>query len=158
MNDRAGPTFALLRAAAGALFFDTADRVMLVRPVYKAGLDIPGGCLSPGETPYQACVREVREELGIEPEIGRLLVADWEPGTRDGGTILFVFDGGEIDDGTRSRITFTDGELSGYDFCPPDELDDVLAGPLARRVKAGVVARELGETVYLEYGRAVPPA
>ncbi|WP_328478950.1 NUDIX hydrolase [Actinoplanes sp. NBC_00393] len=67
------------RVAAGALFFDEAGNVLLVKPAYKAGWDIPGGYVEPGESPRAACIREVREELGITPDIGGLLVVDWAP-------------------------------------------------------------------------------
>lgn len=151
------PPFTRARAAAGALFCDAEGRVLLVQPVYKRQREIPGGIVEPGETPYQACVREVREELGIEPPIGRLLVADWAPRPDEGDKILFVFDGGEIDGALLKQIKFADNELSAYGFYPADELDDLLIERLARRVKAAVTARELGETVYLEHGRAVVP-
>ncbi|MFI7615088.1 NUDIX domain-containing protein [Nonomuraea terrae] len=155
MGDHDMPQLARARAAAGALFFDDEGRVMLVQPVYKPERDIPGGCVEPGETPYEACVREVREELGIEPSIGRLLVADWAPHPDHGDNILFVFDGGELDGETLGRIRFADGELSAYAFHPADELEELLIERMARRVKAAVTARELGETVYLEHGRAI---
>ncbi|MFI9553477.1 NUDIX domain-containing protein [Nonomuraea endophytica] len=67
MSDHDTPPFARALAAAGVL-----GRVLLVQPGYKEHLDIPRGYLEPGETPYAACVREVREELAIEPPIGRL--------------------------------------------------------------------------------------
>ncbi|WP_309248834.1 NUDIX domain-containing protein [Streptomyces sp. MNP-20] len=37
------------------------------------------GTSTPASRPLQACVREVREELGITPGIGRLLAVDWAP-------------------------------------------------------------------------------
>jgi ADP-ribose pyrophosphatase YjhB (NUDIX family) len=67
------------RVASGALFFDAEGRLLLVKPTYKDGWDIPGGYVEPGETPREACEREVAEELGIRPRIGDLLVADWAP-------------------------------------------------------------------------------
>lgn len=36
------------RMAAGALFFDDADRVLLVEPSYKDYRDIPGGYVETG--------------------------------------------------------------------------------------------------------------
>lgn len=69
-------SFTHARTASGALFFDDQDRVMLVVPSYKDYRDIPGGYVEQGETPKQAAAREVQEELGITPPIGRLLVAD----------------------------------------------------------------------------------
>lgn len=59
----------LLLVVACALV-DTDGRVLIAqRPPGKqlAGLwEFPGGKLEPGETPEQALVRELREELGIE--------------------------------------------------------------------------------------------
>ena len=82
------------RVAAGALFVDDAGRVMLVRPTYKDYWDIPGGYVEPGESPRAACIREVREELGIEPSIGDALIVDWAPAVEEGDKILLIFDGG----------------------------------------------------------------
>ena len=71
------PAFVRPRVAAGVLFLDETDRVLLVVPSYKDFLDLPGGYVEPGESPRAAAQREVREELAIEPPVGRLLVADW---------------------------------------------------------------------------------
>lgn len=155
MSDQQIPPFARARAAAGALVFDEGGRVMLVQPSYKPQLDIPGGCVEPGETPYAACVREVGEELGIQPPIGRLLVADWAPSPEVGDIVLFVFDGGVLDTDTLKLITFADNELTTFGFHPVEDMDDLLIDRLARRVKAAAVARDLGETVYLEHGQAL---
>ncbi|MEU0567812.1 NUDIX hydrolase [Nonomuraea sp. NPDC005983] len=76
--------------------------------------------------PFQACVREVQEELGIQPRIGDLLVVDWAPHPKEGDKILFIFDGGILSPELQSRITFPDGELSGYDYHAPEELDGLL--------------------------------
>ena len=88
------PPMATPRMAAGVLFRDPEGRVLLVKPSYKAGWDIPGGYVEPGESPKQAAQREVLEELGIEVPIGRLLVVDWAPHPNEGDKILFIFDGG----------------------------------------------------------------
>ncbi|GLW07770.1 hypothetical protein Misp01_29000 [Microtetraspora sp. NBRC 13810] len=141
-------------AASGALFSDGDGRIMLVQPSYKEERDIPGGFVEPGETPYAACVREVAEELGIRPPIGRLLVADWAP-DGDGDKILFVFDGGVLDDETRAAIVFADDELTGYAFHPVHEVDGLVIDRLARRLRAAVAARDGGATAYLEGGLAL---
>jgi len=60
----------VVHVAACALL-DADQRILIAkRPVGKpmAGLwEFPGGKTEPGETPEQAVVRELREELGVEP-------------------------------------------------------------------------------------------
>ena len=59
---------------AVALITDEAGRVLMQRRpenVMLGGLwEFPGGKVEPGETPAEACAREVREELGVEVAVG----------------------------------------------------------------------------------------
>ena len=62
---------------AGAVVRDEAGRLLLVRRGREpaAGLwSLPGGRIEPGETAAEAAAREVREETGLEVEIGEVLI------------------------------------------------------------------------------------
>lgn len=147
--------FARPYAAAGVLFFDEQDRVLLVVPTYKSYQDIPGGYIERGETPKEAAAREVREELGITPPIGRLLVADWAPSRAEGDKVLFIFDGGLLAAEHRDKIELAPDELSGYGFHDVARVHDLTIPRLARRIVHACAARRDGGTRYLEHGEAV---
>jgi 8-oxo-dGTP pyrophosphatase MutT (NUDIX family) len=141
--------------AAGVLFLDQSDWVLLVVPSYKDYLDLPGGYVEPGESPRTAAEREVREELAIRSPVGRLLVADWwhEGADGDGGEkLLLVFDGGRLTPSELDHITVDGDEVIDYRLHPVGDLGAVTIPRLANRVEHAVRARNDGTTRYLEDG------
>ena len=85
------------RMGAGVLVRDSDDRVLLVEPTYKPDWEIPGGTIELDESPRTGCAREVREELGLDLAVGRLLVFEWQPSAHDRTeSLLFVYDGGVL--------------------------------------------------------------
>jgi len=141
--------------SAGALIYDKAGRLLILKPTYKAGWTIPGGVMeATGETPWGACRREVREELGIELRGGRLACTDFRPG-RPGhpGGLRFLFDCGPADDATLAAITLQPEEIAEHRLVPLDTALELLRRPIRRRVRA--VTRHRG-FIYLEDGRPVP--
>lgn len=103
------------RVAAGVLFFDPEGRVLLVDPVYKDLWEIPGGAVEENESPRAGAVREIKEELGLEWEPGRLLGVDWRgprPGRSEG--LAYVFDGGVLSGDRLARVRLQPEELGGW--------------------------------------------
>jgi 8-oxo-dGTP pyrophosphatase MutT (NUDIX family) len=140
--------------SAGALIFDQAGRLLILKPTYKTGWTIPGGVMeADGETPWDACRREVREECGIEVRSGRLACTDFRP-SRPGrpGGIRFLFDCGWTDDADLAAITVQPEEVEEYRFVPLKTALTLLRPPIRRRVRAVARRREF---VYLENGRPV---
>jgi ADP-ribose pyrophosphatase YjhB (NUDIX family) len=139
-------------ASAGALIFDRAGRLLVLKPTYKSGWTVPGGQMEDnGETPWEACQREVREESGLVVVAGRLVCVDFlRPRPGKPGGMRFLFDCGVLDDGDLAGIAVQEDEISEYRL---EHLADALAllsGPLRRRVRAAAGAPN---TVYLEDGR-----
>lgn len=63
---------------AVALVFNDSGEVLLVRENYgDRRFGPPGGGVDEGESPMQCCVREAREEAGIEVEIAHLAGVRW---------------------------------------------------------------------------------
>ena len=62
--------------AASVLPVDSSGRVLLVWPTgHDDGWHVMGGAVDPGESPAQTAVREAKEEIGVDIELGRLLGA-----------------------------------------------------------------------------------
>jgi 8-oxo-dGTP diphosphatase len=154
-NDEPGP-FVLPRipASSGALIFDDRGRLLIANPTYKAHWTIPGGIMeADGETPWEACRREVREEVGLSIEEGRLAAVDFlRPRPGKPGGMRFLFDCGVLPDAVLDTITLQIEELSEHRLVDPDDALALLSGPLRRRVGAALAAEAC---VYLEEGRPV---
>ncbi len=142
-------------ASAGALVYDRAGRLLILKPTYKSGWTIPGGVMeADGETPWEACQREVAEECGLTVRLGRLAAVDFRrprPG-RPGG-LRFLFDCGRFSDAELAAVVLQPDEISEHRLVRPREAADLLSKPIRRRVRAA--RHSAGTTVYLEEGRPV---
>jgi len=152
---RTHPDRHALPVAAGVLFVDEHDRVLLVEPTYKPYWDLPDGILEAGESPWAAAQREVKEELGLDIRPGRLLVVDYLPPRPNAGEGLrFVFDGGQLDVDVDIRLD--PGELRSWDWCTPAQIAErTKDAPLLHRriIAARLAASALMLPVYRESGR-----
>lgn len=129
----------------------------MVVPSYKEHLEIPGGMVELGETPYEGAKREVLEEIGLQRPIGRLLIVEWyreDPNDRE-AKLRFIFDGGVLGPEEISTLCVDGNEIVGYRFCFLDQLNSESIYRLANRVRYAVMAREHGNTIYLEDGKPV---
>ena len=140
--------------SAGALIYDRAGRLLILKPTYKSGWTIPGGVMeADGESPWEACQREVQEETGLEVSHGRLVVMDFRrPKEARPGGIRFLFDCGQVSDAALAGLKLQPEEISEFRLVPLPDALGLLRGPIRRRVRAATEGRGL---VYLEHGRPV---
>jgi 8-oxo-dGTP diphosphatase len=142
--------------AAGALFVDSASRILLVDPVYRDTWDLPGGAVEAEESPYAACRREVAEELGLDRPPGRVLAVDWVPSRRQRPEgLVVVYNGGMLGGEHIAAITLPEDELAGFAFVAADEVADRTTPLVGRRIAACLEAKAAGTVVSLEDGCAV---
>ena len=57
--------------SAGGVIFNPRGQVLLLRRAGEGSWCFPKGHIEPGESPQAAAAREVREECGLDVEIGR---------------------------------------------------------------------------------------
>lgn len=153
-SDRSRWEVPRIPASAGALIFDESGRLLILKPSYKKGWTIPGGQIDAnGESPWDACRRETREECGLELGGGRLVCVDFlrpKPG-RPGG-VRFLFHCGTFTDRQLGAISLQEEEIDQHRLAEPTEATSLLSGPIRRRVAHGLGATRC---IYLEDGRRV---
>jgi 8-oxo-dGTP diphosphatase len=140
--------------SAGALIYDRGGRLLILKPTYKSGWTIPGGVMeADGESPWEACQREVREETGLEVSRGRLAAMDFRR-PREGrpGGVRFLFDCGSLNDKALAGLKLQPEEISESRMVRLPDALALLRAPIRRRVRAATKGRGL---VYLEDGRPV---
>jgi 8-oxo-dGTP diphosphatase len=105
-----GPTVLLTRRPAGTHLAGTWE--------------FPGGKIEPGESPEEALVREMREECGVDVEVGDIMdVTFWRYPKKD---VLLLFYNARIVAGTIQHLgvaahAWVDHEaLSAYELPPAD--------------------------------------
>lgn len=135
-------TQARKRVSADVLLRDESGRVLLVKPTYKPGWDLPGGMVEANEAPDDAARRELKEELGLDIVLQGLLVVDWVPphGPWD-DQLAFIFDGGTLTAVQIAELRPHDGELSALAFVALAEALQHINARLARRLRAAMGAK-----------------
>jgi len=131
------------------------ERVLLCETQVKPDWELPGGIVEPLEAPRVGAIREVREELGIDRDMGSLLVVDWMPpylGWDD--ALELIFDGGTTRDADLAQLVLQPTEIRSVRLCSLDEAA-VLVTPICHRRLSIALGLTPGETAYLENGRRV---
>ena len=151
------PTWFLPTAqvAAAALFTDELDRILLVKPTYNDAWNLPGGVVEPGESPSAAATREVREEIGLDVQLGRLMCVDYRPPVSGGrgDALRFLFHGGRLSRDQLDSIELAPAEISEWRLVQIDELDKYLIPLVVDRLRSALDGHP-----YLEEGQPVPHA
>ena len=151
-------TLATKRVGAGAVIRNAGGEVLVVKPTYKPGWELPGGAVEADESPAAACAREVREELGLDLPLGRMLCVDYNP--TDSGyleSLMFLFDAGALDDATIASITLDGTELAEHRFVHIDRAAQLLVPRVGRRLVAALAGNGSGGG-YMENQVAIVPS
>lgn len=136
-GDRIGRTAQLKVGCSAIIFDERGDRILLQKRTDNDRWCLPGGAMDPGENAAECCVREVKEEPGLDVDIARLVgiyttphrVTTYADGNR-WQIVSFHFQA-RIVGGT---MAITDGESTEMNFVPIAELAgyDVMEHHLPR--------------------------
>lgn len=139
------------RMGAGALFLNEAGQLLLVNPTYKPQWEIPGGLVELNESPRAACMREVKEELGLSKTCERLLCLDYLHANQERTEgIMFIFWGGMLSAVEIASIRLPETELSEYRFLDMAEAAQLVTPAMANRLRKSLEAVFTENTIYIE--------
>ncbi len=146
--------------SAAVLFTDKQHNVLLVKPNYRDTWNLPGGVIDEYESPLDAAVREVKEELGLTLDRTTLQFSsvDYRP-PKDGlvDKLYFYFYGGILAPASISQITLQADELDEMRFVTLADAEPLLSKWTHRQVSAALSA--IGKRgVYLEKGAVTEKA
>jgi 8-oxo-dGTP diphosphatase len=141
------------RMGAGGIFLNADGYILLVQPTYREKWLLPGGIVEANESPGAACVREVKEELGLEVHLRQLLCVEYRcaapPKTE---SLQFIFYCGVLTPSQIEHIRLPPDELSAFHFVSLEEAKEKLEIHSVRRIQWAWQALQEQRTVYAENG------
>ena len=136
-----------LRVGCSAAIFNEHGQVLLTRRADNGQWCLPSGGMEPGESPSEACAREVEEETGLKVRILRLVGVYSDPNQLvvypDGNKvqIVAIHFTAEVTGGT---LGLSD-ETTAYGWFAPNELDGMdIIGNHKQRIIDARSGRESG--------------
>ena len=132
------------RMGSGVLFFNAEKEILLVKPTYKETWEIPGGVVEHNESPRDAAIREVKEELGIQlnSTLKLLCVEYMAEGNEISEGLMFIFTGEPLTEQQIAEITLRTEEVSAFKFFTTEQAVLLLGPVLGSRIQKCVSAKE----------------
>ena len=123
---KSGLSVRAVQAGAFGTILNERGEVLLC---HRRDLDLwnsPGGRVEAGESPWEAVVREIREETGVEAEVIRLASVSWKPRRKE---VLFQF----VCRIVAGELRVTD-ESDSFRYFPLEGLPEQLGAGFRRRL------------------------
>jgi glycerol 3-phosphatase-2 len=129
-----------VKAGVGVIIVDDEGRILLEQRRDNGMWGLPGGGIEPGESVFQAALREVKEETGLNVRITRLLGVYSEPAE---GRIVTYPDNGDVAQLVDTVLTaepiagslVMSSESLRLDFFHPEALPSDIVPPAIRPLR-----------------------
>ncbi|WP_375256723.1 NUDIX domain-containing protein [Streptomyces sp. MNP-20] len=137
-----------LRRECVALIRNGHGAVLLVKPNYKSGWQLPGGHAQEGEPSAVAAARSLKGETGLVRQLSHVLLVDDVPASdeeRVAAGIALVFDGGTLTNDSLVKLPEEAREgLSGVKWVSPQGIDGYTHSCEGRRIRAAISCADQG--------------
>ena len=142
------------RMAVGAVFFNEAGQLLILKTSYRKSWTLPGGVVELNESLGQALCREVKEEIDLDILNYKLAALDYCESkivneVQNTESLQILFDCGIINRTNELLIKIDNDEIIDYKFCELSEALNLLGIPIRKRLYSYL---ETKETIYLENG------
>ena len=142
------------RMGVGALIFNEKEELLILKPNYKEHWSIPGGTIDENESPRQCCLREIKEEIGLELLEIIFICVDYNSADEEKTESLqFIFYGGVLNTDQIKKIKIQEKEIDEFKFMAVNEAKELLNERLKNRIEGCFESIKSGKPVYLEDGK-----
>lgn len=113
------------KSSSAVVFRDEVGRWLLVELTYKSDFGLPGGKSERNESPIECAKREVKEEIGLDVHIERLLCIHYYYVEKfESEAIQFYFDGGILTQDQINGIKLQESEIKAIHFIEEKNVKD----------------------------------
>ena len=140
---------------AAGLIKNSKGEILVLKSNYKEAWLLPGGASEKNESPKSAAMREIKEEIGLDIEVGRMLCIDYITRDEVGDGFVVIFDCGKISDNLISEIRLQKDEILDYKFVASERALGMVSESMKRRLSKCLEITETKEALYLENGELI---
>ena len=134
-------TLAKRHTSSGAFIFNEQNQLLILKPSYKDGWNLPSGITEVHESPYQTVIRECKEETNLNIEIQDLVLVDYireKIKDKKYDYVEFYF---TVKATNLSDITIDNEEIIDYKFIDLSEAQEYLTPIYYKRLTAVLEAK-----------------
>ena len=144
----------MIALGAKALIFNNNSDLLVLKPSYRDHWVIPGGIVDGGESPSEACKREVFEEIAIKVgEVKLICIVYSQANSKREESVEFIFSSDVFNTLQESTIRVDGKEIEKWQFVSLDKALNLFKGSkrnLEKIIPICLGALKEGKQVYLE--------
>ena len=140
------------RSASGVLLFNQVGELFLVQPTYKPKWQLVGGVIDKFESPQQAAIREIKEEIGLDinQQLTLRLIDHCYRPIEKNESYQFIFSGGILNEAQVAAIKLAPEELKAYMFVKVENLESYISNHSFERISKALEALKNNTCYYHE--------
>lgn len=139
------------RMGAGALIFNNKKEILLIKSTYKDHWTLVGGVVDENESPKEALIREIKEEIGLKiTRLDFVMVAYYHESEEKTENLQFKFNAGKLSFKQIKNIKIDHKEIGEFKFFKIKDAFPLMSTKGAIRLQESMKAIKNNKAVYEE--------